>query len=89
MNVTAAVDPAISSAGPVAADLAARTLPDVLARHPGVAWPFQGAQAEQADAVGGLQRDTERELRNERDSATSTNRRHDDKTKREKFGDQQ
>ena len=54
VNVTAAVDPAVSSAGPVAADLAARTLPEVLARHPGVAWSFQGAQAEQADAVGGL-----------------------------------
>ena len=54
VNVTAAVDPAISAAGPVVADLEARILPEVLARHPGVAYSFQGAQAEQADAVGGL-----------------------------------
>ena len=54
VNVTAVVDPAISSAGPVVADLAARILPEVLARHPGIVYSFQGAQAEQADAVGSL-----------------------------------
>lgn len=46
VNVTAAVDPAISSAGPVVADLEARILFDVLARHPGIVYSFQGAQAE-------------------------------------------
>ena len=55
VNVTAAVDPEVSSAGPVVADLDARILPEVLAHHPGVVYSFQGAQAEQADAVGGLQ----------------------------------
>ena len=54
VNVTAAVDPAVSSAGPVVADLEARILPEVLARYPGIVYSFQGAQAEQADAVGGL-----------------------------------
>ena len=55
VNVTATVDPAISSAGPVVADLAARVLPEVLAHHPGIVYSFQGAQAEQADAVDSLQ----------------------------------
>ena len=54
VNVTAAVDPEVSSAGPVVADLAARILPDVLERYPGIVYSFQGAQAEQADAVSGL-----------------------------------
>ena len=56
VNVTASVDPAITSAGAVIADLQARILPEVLAAHPGVFYTFEGAQAEQADAVGGLQR---------------------------------
>ena len=56
VNVTASVDPAITSAGAVIADLQARILPEVLADHPGVFYTFEGAQAEQADAVGGLQR---------------------------------
>ena len=56
VNVTASVDPALTSAGAVIADLQARILPEVLADYPGVFYTFEGAQAEQADAVGGLQR---------------------------------
>ena len=56
VNVTAAVDPAITSAGAVIADLQTRILPEVLAGHPGVFYTFEGAQAEQTETVGGLQR---------------------------------
>ena len=56
VNVTAAVDPAITSAGTVIADLRTRILPEVLAGHPGVFYTFEGAQAEQVDSVDGLQR---------------------------------
>ena len=37
------------------ADLEARILPGVLAQYPGVVYVFEGIQAEQQDAVGGLQ----------------------------------
>ena len=56
VNVTASVDPALSSAGAVIGDLQARILPEVLADYPGVFYTFEGAQAEQVEAVGGLQR---------------------------------
>ena len=56
VNVTASVDPTVTSAGDVIADLNARILPEVLARHPGVFYTFEGMMAEQRDAVGGLQR---------------------------------
>ena len=56
VNVTASVDPAITSVSAVVADLRTRILPEVLAGHPGVFYTFEGAQAEQADAAGGLQR---------------------------------
>ena len=56
VNVTASVDPTVTSAGDVIADLNARILPEVLARHPGVFFTFEGVMAEQRDAVGGLQR---------------------------------
>ena len=56
VNVTAAVDPTITSANAVISDLRARILPEVLADYPGVFYTFEGAQAEQADAVAGLQR---------------------------------
>jgi multidrug efflux pump subunit AcrB len=55
VNVTASVDPAVTSAGAVIGDLQARILPEVLADHPGVFYTFEGAQAEQVEAVGGLQ----------------------------------
>ena len=56
VNVTASVDPTVTSAGAVIADLQTRVLPEVLADQPGVSYTFEGAQAEQADSVGGLQR---------------------------------
>ena len=55
VNVLAAVDETVTSGGAVVADLRARILPDVLARHPGVFYVFEGMQAEQEEAIGGLQ----------------------------------
>ena len=55
INVTAAVEAGITSGGQVIADLENRILPEVLAKYPGVFYTFEGAQAEQRDAVGGLQ----------------------------------
>ena len=55
VNVTASVDPALTSAGAVIADLRARILPEVLADYPGVFYTFEGAQAAQVEAVGSLQ----------------------------------
>ena len=56
INVTAAVDASVTSSQAVIADLEARILPAVLPAFPGVRYSFEGAQAEQRDAVGGLQR---------------------------------
>ena len=56
VNVTASVDPNVTSAGDVIADLNTRILPEVLAGYPGVFHSFEGMMAEQRDAVGGLQR---------------------------------
>ena len=56
INVTAATDAAVTSSGQVIADLQARILPEVLASYPGVFFTFEGAQAEQVDAIAGLQR---------------------------------
>ena len=56
VNVTASVEASVTSAGQVVADLQARILPEVLANYPGVVYTFEGVQAEQADAVAGLQR---------------------------------
>ena len=55
INVTAAVDAAVTSAQAVVADLETRIMPEVIAAFPGVSYSFEGAQAEQRDAVGGLQ----------------------------------
>ena len=55
VNVTAAVDETVTSSGTVVADLQTRILPAVLPRHPGVFYVFEGVQAEQEDAIGGLQ----------------------------------
>ena len=54
VNVTAAVDATITSGQQVIADLENRILPEVLATYPGIFYTFEGVQAEQADAVGGL-----------------------------------
>ena len=56
VNVTASVDPGVASSGDVIADLDVRVLPEMLARYPGVFHTFEGAMAEQRDALGGLQR---------------------------------
>ena len=56
VNVTAAVDGAITSAGAVIADLERRILPEILAGHPGVHYSFEGMMAEQQDTMAGLQR---------------------------------
>ena len=56
VNVTASVDATVTSAGDVIADLNARILPEVLARHPGVFYTFEGMMAEQREVLGGLQR---------------------------------
>ena len=54
VNVTASVDESVTTSGAVIGDLVARILPDVLAKHPGVFYAFEGMQAEQRDAIGGL-----------------------------------
>ena len=56
INVTASVEASVTSAGQVVADLQTRILPEVLANYPGVVYTFEGVQAEQADAIAGLQR---------------------------------
>ena len=56
VNVTASVEASVTSAGQVIGDLQARILPEVLANYPGVVYTFEGVQAEQADAIAGLQR---------------------------------
>ena len=55
VNVTASVEASVTSAGQVIADLEERILPEVLANYTGVVYSFGGAQAEQVDAVAGLQ----------------------------------
>ena len=55
VNVTATIDDTVTSSGDVIADLQARILPEVLAKHPGVYYSFQGMQAEQQEAMAGLQ----------------------------------
>ena len=54
VNVTASVDPTVTAAGDVIADLNARILPE--GAGPGVFHTFEGVMTEQRDAVGGLQR---------------------------------
>ena len=56
INVTAAVDASVTSSQAVIADLERRILPGVLAGFPGISYSFEGAQAEQRDTIGGLQR---------------------------------
>ena len=52
--VTASVDPRVSSASEIVADLRARILPDVLADFPGVHYSFEGGQAEQQNTTDAL-----------------------------------
>ena len=54
VNVTASVDPQVSSASEVITDLDERILPEVLADFPDVFYTFEGAQAAQEEAVAAL-----------------------------------
>jgi multidrug efflux pump subunit AcrB len=56
VNVTASVDKSIATPGDIIANLEARVLPEIRASHPGVLYTFEGAQSEQRDTLGGLQR---------------------------------
>ena len=55
VNVTASVDESVTTSGAVIGDLVARILPEVLGEYPGVRYTFEGMQAEQRDAIEGLQ----------------------------------
>ena len=55
VNVTASVDESVTTSGAVIGDLVARILPEVHAEYPGVLYTFEGMQAEQRDAIEGLQ----------------------------------
>ncbi len=54
VNVTASVDPQVSSASEVIADLEERVLPGLLVNHPDVFYRFRGAQAQQEETVAAL-----------------------------------
>ncbi len=56
VSVTASVDASVTSSGAVTAALQQTILPEVLPAFPGVAYTFEGMQAQQADSVGGLAR---------------------------------
>ena len=56
VNVTAGVDPTVTSTSQIVADLSERILPAVTAEHPGVSYAFEGQQADQVEVIGGLQR---------------------------------
>ena len=49
VNVTASVDPQVSSASDVITDLEERILPEILAHFPDVFYSFRGAQAQQEE----------------------------------------
>ena len=55
INVLASIDTDATSAATVNGDLANNVLPALLAEYPGVRYAFEGVEAEQRDAVGGLQ----------------------------------
>ncbi len=55
INVLASIDTDATSAATVNGDLADNVLPALLAEYPGVRYAFEGVEAEQRDAVGGLQ----------------------------------
>ena len=54
VDVTASVDETVTSSGAVLADLQNRVLPEVLPRHAGVYYVFEGAAAEQEETIGVL-----------------------------------
>jgi multidrug efflux pump subunit AcrB len=54
VNVTADVDPSRADVADILAELETEILPDLLSRHPGMLYTFEGQQAEQRDTMGGL-----------------------------------
>ena len=54
LNVTAAVDQSITTAGDVTADLDVRVLPEILSAYPNVFYSFEGQVNEFSDSFGGL-----------------------------------
>ena len=55
INVLASIDENVTTSATVNGDLAENVLPALLADYPGVRYAFEGVEAEQRDAVGGLQ----------------------------------
>ena len=55
INVLASIDENVTTSATVNGDLAANVLPALLADYPGVRYAFEGVEAEQRDAIGGLQ----------------------------------
>ena len=56
LTVTADVDEAVGNADEVFRKLSADTLPELLARHPGLSWQAGGSQRDQAEVMGSLLR---------------------------------
>ena len=54
INVQAEVDSSITTSSQVVAALEEQFLPDLMARHPGISYSFEGDAAEFAESVGGL-----------------------------------
>ena len=54
INVQAEVDASITTSGQVIAALEEQFLPDLMARHPGISYSFEGDEAEFAESMGGL-----------------------------------
>lgn len=54
VNVTADVDPAITTAGPVVAAIRREVLPELESRFPGIRFGFEGQQKEQRETLSGL-----------------------------------
>jgi multidrug efflux pump subunit AcrB len=56
VTVTADVDEAVANANQIAADLRARVMPALAARHPGIEYDFAGEQREQSEFLESLKR---------------------------------
>ena len=54
INVQAEVDEAVTSGGQIVDALEADVLPGILARHPGIAYSFEGDEADFAESMDGL-----------------------------------
>jgi len=56
VNVTAMVDENVANTNEIIADLQTAALPEIMAKHPGILYSFEGQMAEQRDTIGGLKR---------------------------------